>query len=105
MRRAAIRSCLILIALGVVSFAGATAQACPMCNQSIANEDALPRAYMYSILFMLGMPATVFTGFGVFLHHKFRAYNAAQTAWPAGDAPFPAEAQAPHSATESARRG
>ena len=44
--------------------------ACPMCQ--VANEDdtnkaamARPRAYMYSILFMLAMPATIFTAFGV----------------------------------------
>lgn len=47
-----------------------TAQACPMCQ--VANEDdtkdvvdARPRAYMYSILFMLSMPATLLTVFGV----------------------------------------
>lgn len=51
--------------------------ACPMCK--LANEDApatdangmpidvnaRPRAYMYSILFMLSMPATLLTGFGI----------------------------------------
>jgi hypothetical protein len=47
------------------------ARACPMC--SIANEtnesDDLalvrPRAYMYSILFMLTVPATLFAGFSI----------------------------------------
>jgi len=43
------------------------AHACPMCQT--ANEsksgDALPRAYMYSILFMLAVPATMATGFGI----------------------------------------
>ena len=41
-----------------------------MCQ--VANEDdtgdaslARPRAYMYSILFMLAVPATMFTVFGV----------------------------------------
>jgi hypothetical protein len=52
---------------------GTPARACPMCQ--VANEsgepgedcavrDARPRAYMYSILFMLAMPATLLTGFG-----------------------------------------
>lgn len=103
MRHAAIRLSLFLIAVVVLSLVSASAEACPMCNQSIANENALPRAYMYSILFMLGMPATVFTGFGVFLHHKFSVYNAAQMALSSGDAPSPTEAHAPHSASE--RRG
>ena len=48
------------------------AQACPMCNQSIAHEDQVPRAYMYSILFMLSMPALIFTGFGVGLYRLHR---------------------------------
>ena len=49
-----------------------SAQACPMCK--LANEsgddencdvakNARPRAYMYSILFMLSMPATLFAGY------------------------------------------
>ncbi len=52
-----------------VSAGGVTvgeAVACPMCQ--VANEsqdDAVPRAYMYSILFMLAMPATLLAGFGI----------------------------------------
>src|SRR5262249_45364684 len=50
---------LSLLALAICGFGlmAATARACPMCSQSIAEEDLLPHAYMYSILFMLGMPA------------------------------------------------
>ncbi len=43
------------------------AQACPMCR--VANEasqdDNRPLAYMYSILFMLAVPAALATGFGI----------------------------------------
>lgn len=53
------------------------AQACPMCK--IAHEDATdpavaarPRAYMYSILFMLSMPATLFTAFGITFYRLSR---------------------------------
>jgi len=60
----------------------ATAHACPMCSQSIAEEDLLPHAYMYSILFMLGMPAMVFGGIGTAIFLKYRKY-AAQV--PAGE--------------------
>jgi hypothetical protein len=51
-----------------------SAQACPMCklaNESGEDENcqielnARPRAYMYSILFMLSMPATLTAGFGL----------------------------------------
>ena len=66
---------------GLLIFA-ATAQACPMCSQSIAEEDLLPHAYMYSILFMLGMPAMVFGGIGTAIFLKYRKY-AAQV--PAGE--------------------
>jgi hypothetical protein len=54
-----------------------SAQACPLCSQSIAEEDMLPQAYMYSILFMLGMPAMVFTGIGTAIFVKFRKYGVA----------------------------
>ena len=42
-----------------------TAVACPSCKAANESDTRRPRAYMYSILFMLAMPATVFTGFGV----------------------------------------
>lgn len=41
------------------------AQACPMCKAANDSEEDRPRAYMYSILFMLSMPVVLFTGFGV----------------------------------------
>ena len=41
------------------------AEACPMCKAANEANDALPRAYMYSILFMLAVPASVLTGFGI----------------------------------------
>jgi hypothetical protein len=42
-----------------------TASACPMCKLANESDSRLPRAYMYSILFMLGMPATVLSGFSI----------------------------------------
>ncbi len=54
--------------LGVLSVSIAlpsAAEACPMCKLANETLDALPRAYMMSILFMLGMPAMVLAGFGV----------------------------------------
>jgi hypothetical protein len=66
---------------GLMLLAG-TARACPMCSQSIAEEDLLPHAYMYSILFMLGMPAVVFGGIGSAIYLKFRKYAATA---PAGE--------------------
>ncbi len=43
--------------------AAAPASACPMCKLANETDSRLPMAYMYSILFMLGMPATVLSGF------------------------------------------
>ena len=60
------------MAIGGLSLFAAAAQACPMCNQSIAEENLLPHAYMYSIIFMLTMPAAVFTGIGTFIFFQFR---------------------------------
>ena len=41
------------------------ARACPMCRAANETESSLPLAYMYSILFMLAVPASVLTGFGI----------------------------------------
>lgn len=53
------------------------AMACPMCK--VAQEDATdpavaarPKAYMYSILFMLSMPATLLAGFGIAFYRLSR---------------------------------
>jgi len=60
-------------------------QACPMCKGALASgEDAVaaarPKAFMYSILFMLSMPATLATVFGVSFYRlskRQQAINAA----------------------------
>ena len=39
--------------------------ACPMCKLATETTSRQPRAYMYSILFMLGMPMMLTTGFGI----------------------------------------
>ena len=83
-----IRNILILtFAFTVVSNAAIPADACPMCQ--VANEsqeeDKVPQAYMYSILFMLAMPATLFTAFAFgFYRLTKRAAQMAATAEIAG---------------------
>lgn len=47
-------------------------QACPGCKNANETDNLRPRAYMYSILFMLGMPATVFSGFGIAFYRLSR---------------------------------
>ncbi|MCA9087633.1 MAG: hypothetical protein KDA90_03250 [Planctomycetaceae bacterium] len=83
-----LKALLIALTLATGTTAAVTPlQACPMCK--VANEEsqdaaaaARPRAYMYSILFMLSMPATIFTFFGVTFYRlskKQQAINAALT--------------------------
>ena len=74
----------------------ATVAACPMCK--VANEDApamgadgfpldtnaRPRAYMYSILFMLSMPALLLSGFGIAFYRMTRRARLAVVRSPDG---------------------
>ena len=60
-----------ILGLAVVSCTASVATACPMCkyaNEADQHDEAAnrrPKAFMYSILFMLSMPPTIFTIFGV----------------------------------------
>jgi hypothetical protein len=63
---------LVFGAFGFAPLAGA-AHACPMCKAAIEKDSRLPQAYMYSILFMLGMPATVLAGFGFSMYRLSRS--------------------------------
>ena len=56
------------VALLLCASVTSDALACPMCQLAAESDDRLPRAYMYSILFMLSVPATIATGFGVSLY-------------------------------------
>ncbi len=40
------------------------ATACPMCKAGLDGDDARPRAYFVSILFMLSVPLCLFSGLG-----------------------------------------
>lgn len=76
---------LLLIALLLGSFAAGPlvqpAQACPMCKYANENaEDSAemteaarrPRAYMYSIIFMISMPATILAGFSFSFYRMWK---------------------------------
>ena len=55
--------------------------ACPMCkaaneaDQANVDANAKPRAYMYSIMFMISMPATILSGFGFVFWRMNRSQN------------------------------
>lgn len=86
------RRLLLTVALFGALFVAAQvspAAACPMCK--VANEskqdkaeNLKPKAYMYSILFMLAMPATLLTGFGIGFY-RLSKKNAAAAETPAED--------------------
>lgn len=75
MKRFLISFSLTLACLGA---AAPAALACPMCkyaneaDQKKEDFNRRPQAYMYSILFMLAMPATIFTAFGVSFYRMSR---------------------------------
>jgi hypothetical protein len=49
----------------MVALSSDAAWACPMCKAAAEADPKLPTAFMASILFMLGMPFTLLTCFGV----------------------------------------
>jgi hypothetical protein len=77
----------IAVAAGSVAFSpvAPVAEACPMCKlaneegtntQEAAAANARPKAYMYSILFMLSMPATLLSAFGLSFYRIHRRQQA-----------------------------
>jgi hypothetical protein len=46
--------------LSLALLPAADAWACPMCKMALESDDPQPRAYMYSILFLLAVIGTVF---------------------------------------------
>lgn len=82
MRRLILVSAILLGALA----SAPPVYACPMCqvanesDQNAATQDARPRAYMYSILFMLSMPATLLGGFGFGFYRLHRQQQLAEAA-------------------------
>ncbi len=44
-----------------------SAWACPMCKYALETDEAQPKAYMISILFMMGTISTLFFSVGVLL--------------------------------------
>ena len=68
---------LLVLAALVLGTAAETAQACPSCKTANETDSRRPTAYMYSILFMMSMPAVVLTGFGIGFYRMSRRHRAA----------------------------
>ncbi len=82
--------------------------ACHMCKLATESTSRQPRAYMYSILFMLGMPAMISSGFGIAFYRlsrkAARMQQEAAAAWAAGlppDQPGASASSAPSDPTRA----
>jgi hypothetical protein len=49
--------------------------ACPMCKLAVDSASRQPKAYMYSIIFMMSMPMLISTGFGIAFYRLNRQAN------------------------------
>ena len=67
----------LVFGVGLTDLATQPAQACPMCKIANEQDALLPRAYMYSILFMMGMMFSLGGGVGVGMYFLGRKENAA----------------------------
>ncbi len=56
--------CVLLLAAMLAGPSVRTAQACPNCKEGLKTDNKMPMAYQYSIVFMLAVPAMLFSGFG-----------------------------------------
>jgi len=71
---------LSLLSVAFTGLSASQALACPMCKFALESDDPQPRAYMYSILFMMGMIASVFAGLIAFLYWLSKNERAAMDA-------------------------
>lgn len=68
----------ILSAAALFGPAITSAQACPMCAEANKVDKNRPKAYMYSIIFMISMPAIICAGFGIGFYRLNRKQQAEQ---------------------------
>lgn len=75
MRRMLLALALIL-GVGLAGPLVPQALACPMCKIANEQDSLLPRAYMYSILFMMGMMFSLGGGVAFCVYHLSKKENA-----------------------------
>ncbi|MBC7821251.1 MAG: hypothetical protein IAG10_30560 [Planctomycetaceae bacterium] len=81
MLRRIVLAAALLLGVGVAGPMTQPAQACPMCKIANEQDSLLPQAYMYSILFMMGMMFTIGGGIGFGMYLLGRKENAAIEGW------------------------
>jgi hypothetical protein len=87
------RRCFVAVATILIAVLPQAVWACPMCAETVAADDNLPKAYMYSILFMMGMPAILASGFGFAFYRLVKKQQALNDAAAANEPMPPVEAQ------------
>ena len=82
-----LRRCALLAVAAGAMWVGsaASAEACPSCKEANQTDNRLPMAYQASILFMLGMPFTLATCFGIGLYRMNKAQEEAVRAFESGE--------------------
>lgn len=75
-----LRRCLFSAGIVLLAVLPQAVWACPACAESVAADDNLPKAYMASILFMMGMPAILTSGFGIAFYRLVKKQQAADDA-------------------------
>jgi hypothetical protein len=90
MKRQFFRTCVrgaapAIVALAMLLPTARSVSACPTCSEAAAANDPehehMVKGYFYSILFMMGVPYTVFMGFAGYMYwevKKARARKAAE---------------------------
>ena len=86
MMRRIVLAMTLLLSVGMAGPMAQPAQACPMCKIANEQDSLLPQAYMYSILFMMGMMFTIGGGIGFGMYLLGRKENAAIEGWEQGAA-------------------
>lgn len=77
MLRRLVMSTSLLLGIGLIGPLTLSAQACPMCKIANEQDSLIPKAYMYSILFMMGTIFSLAGGVGLCVFHLSRKENAA----------------------------
>jgi len=75
---------LALVAVAIALLLHGAAHACPMCSESLAQNDphsaGLVRGYFWSIVFMMSMPFVIFFTLGGYFWYQIRRARRLQAA-------------------------
>src|SRR5215467_12463399 len=74
----------LILAVAAIFVSAHKVSACPTCAEAVAANDPehehMVKGYFYSILFMMGMPYTVFMCFAFYLYREVKKARARDAA-------------------------